>query len=289
LNAGADHYVRKRPGADVELIATIHASLAQSKKSGLASSRGRIFSFCSAKGGTGTTSVCVNIAYALAKLEPKAEILVVDMVFPLGSVGPSLGYESHKTVCKLSQEGKDRIDRSTVERYVSQSLTWGFRVLIGANDPQEAGTLDVGQIAPIFETLKTMYDYIFVDFGRGLSRISLPIIESSTAVVVIVTPDISTLKASRLIIEFLESRNLDRNRIVLTNNRTVGRVWTTTEEIERELTLELDFTIPYVVEYMTMAVNEGVPFMAKFPENSACMVFNDIARLLRERDKAKTT
>ncbi|MCI0478651.1 MAG: response regulator [Anaerolineales bacterium] len=287
LNAGADHYVLKRPGADVELEAKIRAWLAQPRKNALSGERGRIFSFCSAKGGTGTTSVCINTAYALTKLEPRAEILIVDMVFPIGSVGPSLAYDSRKTMVQLSQEPGDKIDRILVEKYVSQLLKWGFRVLIGANDPHEAGTLDVSRIVPIFSVLKTMYDYVLVDFGRTLSRISLPIIENSSAVVVIVTPDISTVKASRVILEFLETRNMDRNRLILINNRTVGRVWTTTEDIERELKLPLAATVPYVVEYMTMAINESVPFMDKFPEHAAGIVLTDLARRLQERDRAK--
>jgi len=287
LNAGADHYVLKRPGADVELLANIRAWLAQPKKGAVSGERGRIFSFCSAKGGVGTTSVCINTAYALAKLEPRAEILIVDMVFPIGSVAPSLGYESRKTMVKLSQEPESNVDRLLVEKYVSQVLKWGFRVLIGANDPQEAGTLEVNRIVPIFSLLKTMYDYVLVDFGRTLSRISLPIIESSSAVVVVVTPDISTVKASRVVLEFLEARNMDRNRIILINNRTVGRVWTTTEDIERELKLPLAATVPYVVEYMTMAINASVPFMAKFPDHAAGLVFTDLARRLQERDRVK--
>lgn len=287
LNAGADLYVLKRPGADVELLANIRALLAQPRKAAGSSERGRIFSFCSAKGGSGTTSVCINTAYALAKLEPRAEILIVDMVFPIGSVAQSLGYESRKTMVKLSQEPESQLDRVLVEKYVSQTLKWGFRVLIGANDPQEAGTLQVSQIAPIFSLLKTMYDYVLVDFGRTLSRISLPIIENSSAVVVIVTPDISTVKASRVVLEFLETHNMDRNRIILINNRTVGRVWTTTEDIERELKLPLAATVPYVVEYMTMAINASVPFMDKFPDHAACLVFTELARRLQERDRVK--
>ncbi|MBM3128751.1 MAG: response regulator [Chloroflexi bacterium] len=287
LNVGVDHYVLKRPGADVELLANIRAWLALPKKGVSSGERGRIFSFCSAKGGVGTTSVCINTAYALAKLEPRAEILIVDMVFPIGSIGPSLGYDSRKTIVKLSQEPENQVDRILVEKYVSQLLKWGFRALIGANDPSEAGTLEVSRIVPIFSLLKTMYDYVLVDFGRTLSRISLPIIESSSATIVIVTPDISTVKASRVILEFLETRNMDRNRIILINNRTVGRVWTTTEDIERELKLPLAATVPYVVEYMTMAINAAVPFMDKFPEHAAGIVLTDLARRLQERDRVK--
>ncbi|MEW5718133.1 MAG: response regulator [Chloroflexota bacterium] len=288
LNAGADHYVHKRPGADAELLPVVRACLTHPPKITYAASHGKIISFCSAKGGTGTTSVCVNTAYALAKLEPQARIVVIDMVFPIGSVASSLGYETARTIARMSREVTSQVDRVTIERYVSQKLKWGFYVIIGANDPQEATGLNVDQISTIFEMLSATYDYILVDLGRTLSRISIPIIENAAAVVVIVTPDASTVKASRVMLDYLEAHNVERNRLILINNRTVGRVWTTTEDIERELRLPLSLTIPYVVEYMTMAINASVPFMEKFPDHAAGMVFTDLARMLQARERAKT-
>lgn len=290
MNAGADHYIIKRPGADVELIAKIRAQLEQPKKSILdvaLTKRGRIFSFCSAKGGSGTTSVLINTAYALAKLAPGSEILIIDMVLPVGTVGMSLGFDAPQTFAKLSREVGVKIDRALITKYVSQTLRWGFRMLTCARTPQEASTLDVNQVAPIFFTLQSMYDYILVDFGRTLSRISLPIIEMSTGIPIIVTPDITTVRSTRTIVEHLESQNIARDRMILINNRTVGRVWTTTEDIAKEVRLPLAVTVPFESEYMTMAINNEVPFMERFPQNAACMSFNEIAKLLIDRAKRK--
>lgn len=204
ISVGADDYILKRPSADVELIGKIQALMAAPRKTApeIPFGHGKILSFLSVKGGTGTTSVLINTAYALAKREPEADILAVDMVFPMGTVGMSLGFESHKTVVKLSHE--PQIDHITIERYVSARTRWGFRILIGANDPQEGADLAVNQIVPLFETLKTMYDYILVDFGRALSRISLPVIELSERIIIIVTPDISTVKGTRIFLQYLK-------------------------------------------------------------------------------------
>ncbi len=276
LNAGANRYVVKRPGADVELIAKTRALLSQPKS--LSTRRGRIVAFCSAKGGSGTTSLCINTADALIKAHPGADIVVVDMVFPMGTVGTALGFESSKTVAKLSQE--KTIDHVMIESYVSHPVRWGFRVLLGAKDPQEAGTLDVTKVQLIFETLQIAHDYILVDLGRTLSRISLPILEMSSNIIIVVTPDIATVKTTRFLIQYLESHGIDRERLVVVNNRTVGRVWTTIEDMAHELGIAPKFTVPYLLEHMTMAINEAVPFIEKFPEDSALMTFNDIARFL---------
>ena len=284
MNAGADDYIIKRPGADIQLIGKVRALRAQPKKTEPEGFRSEILSFISAKGGTGTTSVCVNTAYALAQQNPNAEILIVDMVFPMGTVGLSLGFESHKTVVKLTHEPV--IDRLTVEKYVSAKTRWGFRILLGANDPQEAAELAVSQIMPLFEVLRTMYDYILVDFGRGLSRISIPIIEISERIALILTPDISTVKGTRLIMSHLNSLDISLDRVFVINNRTVGRVWTTAEDIEREIGTRVSTTIPFTIEYMTMAINAAVPFMERFPDHSASASFTDIAQRLQGHAKA---
>lgn len=278
MQAGADDYILKRPGADLELVGKVRALSSQPKKE---SSRGKIISFCSGKGGSGTTSVCVNTAYAFAKENPAAELLVVDMVFPMGTVGQSLGYESVKTVSKLTQE--TALDSTVVSKYVSPKLRWGFYVLLGANDPREATELEVDQVVPLFDELKKSYDYIFVDFGRALSRISVPILESSETIVLILSPDISTVKGSRHMIDFFVAHDISLERVLVVNNRTVGRVWTSTEDIERELGVRLNATIPYTVEYMTLAINDAVPFMLRFPENAASSAFTSIARELHSR------
>jgi MinD-like ATPase involved in chromosome partitioning or flagellar assembly len=132
-----------------------------------------------------------------------------------------------------------------------------------------------------------MYDYILVDFGRTLSRISLPILEMSAGIVVIVTPDISTVHATRIIVDHLQAQHIAPDRLILVNNRTVGRVWTTLEDIEREVKLSVAVMVPYELEYMTMAINAAIPFMEKFPNNAATMSFFDLAKLLIERAKRK--
>ena len=290
--AGADDYLGKRPGADAELVGKIHGHLAQARRPtpviATTPKNGHILSFCSPKGGTGTTSVCVNTAFALAQLEPDARILVVDMVFPLGTVGLSLGFEPRRTVARLTQESAVPIDRTLIEKCVSAPLKWGFRLLIGATDPLEATSLDANRILPLFETLQTMYDYILVDFGRALSRISMPIIEMSDSAVLIVSPDISTVKSAKLMLNYFASRDMAADRFFLINNRTVGRVWTTSEDIERELKIKVGATVPYVVEYMTMAINAAIPFMERFPDHAASAMFKQIAQTLRDRVKLRT-
>lgn len=292
LRAGADDYVSKRPGAEVDLLAKIRGLVSRMQPGAPSASRsaappapvqGKILAFCSAKGGTGTTSVCVNTAFALAKLDTHAQVLLMDMVVPVGTVGTSIGYESPDTVAKLVRPAKDKVERALVERYVSPFQRWGFRVLLGAANPQEAATLHGDELVPLFETLRCIYNYVVVDFGRAPSPLSLPVLQMSDEIVIVTAPDVTAVKMTRLMLDYMESVGIPRTRFTLISNRTAGRVWIPEGETERELGLPVERTIPYELEYFTQATNSGVPFMAQFPDHAASMMFMDLARMLRGR------
>ncbi len=283
LSAGADDYLAKRPGADADLVSKIRVLLAMPRAGSTApqAPSGQVFAFCSGKGGTGTTSVCVNTAYAMTRLEPTAQVLLVDMVLPVGTVGSSVGYESDRTIAQLSQ-AQGEMDRALVAQYVSPPTRWGFRVLLSTRDPQEATQLEASQIVPLFDTLRTMYDYVFADFGRTLSRVSLPVMRTAQRIILILGSDVNNVKLSKSMLDYFESLGISRERLLLIANRTVGRVWISKEEIEQQLNLSLAGAIPYEQEHMTLAVNAGTPFVAKFPERTASIAFMDLARLLRQ-------
>lgn len=289
LQAGANDYIPKRPGAEADLIGKIRAYITIHRPGKRISQpspgRAQTLSFCSAKGGTGTTSICLNIAYALARLESKTEIAVIDMVLPFGTVGSFLGAELPMTIAKLTQETS--INQSTIEKYVTPKNNWGLHFLLGANEPQEAAEIDVSKLPKIFQILRDMYDYILVDFGRGLSRISLPIIETSTGVVVITTSDMNTVRVTRPLLNYLEVRGVSSDRIFVINNRTVGRMWTTSEEVEKTIGLKPHASIPYAVESMTLSLNDAVPFISKFPEHAASTALTGIARALQDKFRPK--
>jgi len=301
LGAGADEYLAKRPGVEADLIAKIHALAARvpvpsaapsssdstgvsaSTPSKASSGKGKIIAFSSAKGGTGTTSVCVNTAFALARQSDRLKILVVDMVFPLGTVGRSIGYESPQTISLMSQLYKDKLNSDVIKKFVSPERHFGFNVLLATNTVKQATDLEVSQMVPLFETLREMYDYVLVDFGRALSRISLPIIQRADAIAITLTPDINTVKMTRLVIQHLVSLGIEYHQLVLLYNHVVGSLYISKDEIENELGLALTGTIPHESENMTAAINTGLPFMAKFPSRPASIAFAEFARALVER------
>ena len=60
---------------------------------------------------------------------------------------------------------------------------WGFHLLAGAPDPEHGNELVASRIGELVSGLRAAYDFVLLDLGRSLSRISLPLIEHADLIV----------------------------------------------------------------------------------------------------------
>jgi pilus assembly protein CpaE len=286
LGAGADDYIPKRRGADSELLAKSKMLLSRRRtgsKPAEDAGRGYITCFFSAKGGSGTTTLAVNTAYAIPALSPKTSTLLVDMVFPLGAVGHMIGSESTETIAKLTRDPHIALDRTIVARHISSAGRYGFSFLLSATDLEEAQSLEVDRIVPLFGTLRSMFRLIVVDLGHSLSRVTFPILETSDLIYIIVIPDITGLALTKLSLHYLMSRGIPRERLVLIQNRTVLRSWLSKESIEKELGIPIEVTIPYDGEQVPLATNAHVPYLEQYGNTSTAVTMRELGRLAVQR------
>ncbi len=286
LDAGADDYIAKSPTAIGRLQNKIealwsHAAKLESQPHG----QGRIVSFLAAKGGIGTTSICVNLAYAFAELVQPRKIVVADMVLPLGAIGRTVGIQRGDSILQALTDRQTIPDEQLVKRYGHTLDHWPFSILLGADDLREAQSVEFTQITPLFNTLRTMFDFIFADFGRSLSRISLPILRSSQCIVLIMASDVVTLDLTRAYLDYLTSPEIGipRERFLLVFNRAVGRAGLELPEIEERLKLSAAGTIPYSEDCFTDAANRGRPLAQLFPYHVSVIILRELAQKLHRQ------
>src|SRR5512146_588978 len=91
LEGGCAEYYVKSGMVMITLVDAIPRLLLEGKKLSPEDRKGLLFVFLSAKGGTGTTSLCTNIAMSLVKHFSPSTAVVVDMVLPFGSIAQLVG------------------------------------------------------------------------------------------------------------------------------------------------------------------------------------------------------
>ena len=234
---------------------------------------GYLIVFLSAKGGTGTSSLCANYAMTIQHNKPESSVVVVDLVLPLGSIAPIVGYEGKVDLISVAGLPAAETTGQYFHKHLPKLELWDFQLLAGASDPERANDLQFQRIPEIINTLQQSYDFVIVDLGRSLSRISLPLLKKADLLVMVMSTDKSTITLTKTVLDYLRAQGLDSQNIYAILNRAVGLEGLTKAEAEEILNLPIRAALPYLGGSFALANNLNQPIILKYPENTASLVF----------------
>ena len=297
LKAGVDEYIIKSSDAVPQLHEVLDrifgAGTIPSKVSepGQALEKeGLLMVFLSAKGGTGTSSLCANFAMIIKDQNPDARVVVVDLVLPIGSIAQIVGYEGEQNLVTVADLPSEETNQEYFLENLPAPASWKFQLLAGSPDPEHGNKLKGGRIGEIVDVLRASYDFIIIDLGRSLSRISLPLIQQADLIPLILSTDQSTVKLTKTIWEYLHAQGVDSQNIYAILNRAVGLEGLTKSEAEQIIGFPIKTTFPYMGGNFALANNLNHPIITKYPKDTASIIFKDaagemvkLARQLRAR------
>jgi len=295
LKAGVDEYIIKSSQA----LATLEESLARyfpaerppaemadqmEKKSGL------LIVFLSAKGGTGTSSLCANLAQNIQQEYAGEDVVVADLVLPIGSIAPIVGYEGKLNLVTATDLPSGQTNAAYFHKNLPKPELWQFQLLAGSPDPQHGNIIKGDRIEQIVDTLCSAYDFVILDFGRSLSRISLPLIQKADLITLIVATDQSTVKLTKTVWDYLQTQGIEDQKIYAILNRAVGLDGLTKSEAEQIIGITIKTTLPYMGSNFTLANNLNQPITTKYPQDTSAIILKNtaqdmvkVARQLRAR------
>lgn len=278
LKAGCAEYYVKSGMVMMTLVDSIPRLLVDGKRLHKKREKGLLLVFLSAKGGIGTSSLCANIGMNMAAHLNRSTVAVVDMVLPMGAIAPMVGAAEYGfNLVTVANQSADQIDPNYLRENLVVPPHWLFHLLPGAPDPETALNLQVCHIPNIVEALRQAYDYVLVDLGRSLSKISLPIICEADLVALILSTDLSTVNHTKKLWHYLREQGIDPSRVFPILNRAVGLEGLTKAEAEKILEIEIKLMVPYMMGNFTLANNQNLPISVKFPMDTASMVMKQAA------------
>ena len=274
IKAGFNEHLTKTAQVMPTLIDTINRLLGgAAKKTG-----GLLIVFLSAKGGTGTSSLCANFATSIAQYKPEAQVVVADLVLPIGSIADIVGYQGDQNLVTATEMPATDVTPEYFRDKLIRIDNWNFHLLAGSPDPEHGNQLKVGLIGDFVSALKASYDYVLIDLGRSLSRISMPLIENADLIALIVSTDQSTISLTKTVWEYLQSKGVEAARVYAILNRAVGLEGVTKIEAEKIIGLEIKTSMPYLGSNFALANNQHLPFSQKFSKDTAAIVFRETAQ-----------
>jgi pilus assembly protein CpaE len=301
--AGARDFLTKPPMGD-ELISAIRraGAMAQSERSksaqiavtpisgnvgtmtGYGAPKGKIVTIYSPKGGTGCTTLAVNLALTLNNEDTR--VALVDGNLQFGDVAVFINEQGKNTIIDLAPRA-DELDPEIVEEVMLKHATSGLHVLAAPSRPEYAEKVSSGQFAKVLEYLRQMYAYVIVDTAALLTDVTLSAIDVSDLIVLVTTQDIPSIKNCRLFLDLLQTLGIERDRILFVMNRYDKRINITPDRVTENLKQEIVSVIPFDEQTATKAVNRGVPFVLDSKNQPAARGVFSLAESVRARVAAQ--
>jgi pilus assembly protein CpaE len=296
--AGARDFLTKPPMAD-ELITAIRRAgeMAQQERkknvqvrsgstsvstpvsSGFALTQGKVITVYSPKGGTGCTTIAVNLALALHNEETRSTL--VDGNFQFGDVAVFINEQGKNTIVDIATR-VDELDPDIVESVMINHAASGLHVLAAPSRPEYAEKVSGDQFSKLIDYLRQMYAYVIVDTTPILTDITLAAIDKSDVIVLITTQDIPSIKNARLFLDLLQTIGIERERIVFAMNRFDKRIAITPERVGDNLKQRVVAVIPLDERVVVPAVNRGVPFILDNKTQPSARGILSLAESVRE-------
>jgi hypothetical protein len=78
--------------------------------------------------------------------QPETRVAVVDMVLPIGSIAPIVGYEGPQNIVTIAEMLPEDATPEFFSKKLVELNLWRFNLLAGSPDPESSNHLKVGRI-----------------------------------------------------------------------------------------------------------------------------------------------
>lgn len=276
---------RVKTSAVRPMPASMSSPNAPSMSVGMPLSRGKVVTVYSPKGGTGCTTVAVNLALALHNDDTRA--VIVDGKLQYGDVAIFFNEQGKNTIADLAPRA-DELEVEIVEGVLLKHAASGIHILAAPTRLEQAEKVSADQFTKLVDFLRQLYAYVVIDVSGHLNDIAIAAIDLSDAIVLLTTQDIPAIKNARLFLDILQTLGVSRDRIVFTMNRYDKRIQQVTpERVSENLKQEVAAILPLDDRAAIGAVIRGVPFMLDNKAQPLARGIYSLAEVVRARVSAR--
>jgi flagellar biosynthesis protein FlhG len=242
----------------------------------------KIITVTSGKGGVGKSNFVVNLGISLQKKGKK--VLIFDADIGMGNDDVLMGVYPRYSLF-------DVINGKEIEDIIEEGPC-GIKLLAAGSGINQIEDLTEEQRTVFINKLESLegFDYILMDTGAGINRSVLAFIACSEEVIIITTPEPTSLTDAYSLIKAADHFKIKNKAKVLVN-----KVYTKSEgeETFNKFKSAVDKFLKVEVSYLgciledrklVQGVREQVPFVISYPNSDASKGINQISNQFIERE-----
>jgi pilus assembly protein CpaE len=252
MRAGVQEFLVAPPSAN-ELAGALDRLI---RRSTTEVQRGTVVAVYSGKGGLGTTSVAVNLAFGFAKNHPDRRVALADFVMGGGDVRVLLNLKPAYDVGDLALK-MDRIDEELLFSVLS-TVDGGVWVLPASEKAEVADLIDASAASSIISHLRSHFSVI-IDCEHHMSDRTLAAFDAADRIVLVTELTIPALRSTKRSLELCERLNYQDSKLFVVVNRHHSGDVVTLQDAQDVLGREVFWTIPNDYRAFSDALTRGRP------------------------------
>ncbi len=236
----------------------------------------KIIAITSGKGGTGKSSICAEMGFALARQGHRT--LIIELDFGLRCLDIMLGVKDNiKYDLGTVLRGECDIYKATTQVSIASNLS----LVCAPEDP--FAKVDAKTISSICHEMRKYYEYIIVDTSAGTNESVFDVVEQSDLILINTTPDPVCVRDARTMSDEFYKRGNKKQRLIINKVNP--------EILKAELIPDLDSIIDTVGvqligvipddDAVVISTGKGVPLPSASPSFKA---FDAISKRLKGED-----
>ena len=255
----------------VQAIDLVRACARAAKASGTAATEAQIYTFLSAVGGAGATTLAVQTAMLLlnsAGPRAKPSTCLVDLDFQHGAVADYLDLEPRLNLAEIEPR-PDRLDRQLLEVMLSHHSS-GLAVVAAPNRPAEMRTFDPDMVTRLLDLVSSHFEYVVLDLPRTWFAWTDSVLLGSNKLYIVSETTVPGLRHAKQLVAAIKERLDEGPQPQVIVNRFTQRMFGSglrASDVEQPLGEAFVSAIPNDYALVREAIDRGVPLDEVKPGN----------------------
>lgn len=272
IRQGISEYV-VAPVLPLQIVDTI-SSLYQSEK---ATPIGRVIAFMGVKGGAGSSTICHNCAWEVARFTG-TETTIVDLDLAFGTASLNFNFDISTGIMEAIST-PERVDALLLDRLIVK-LGEKLSLLGGLGGVERDVVVESHAIETILTAMRTSVPLIMVDLPNLWSPWVKFTLQHADSVVITSEPELASLRNAKALVDMLKgSRPNDPPPTIVLNQVGVPkRPEIAAADFQKAIGSEVNVSIPFDPQSFGTALNNGRMLLDMNPRTKAAEGIRKLAR-----------